>query len=160
VPGIPPFCGRVIDSEIVRPVTLLAREQFPTSESYYATAFHELTHSTNHAGRLNREPAQHENAPGRQWGDRIYAREELVAEMGSALLQAVTGIESEDQLDQSAAYIEDWLGALDKDPQLVSHAASQASKAADLILDPQRQAQADDDQAEDVPQEQPQRQAA
>lgn len=139
-------------------VRLPLKEQFPSSEAYYATAFHELTHSTNHKDRLNREPAQHENDPGRQWGDKIYAREELVAEMGSALLQAVTGIESDVQLDQSATYIEDWLGALDKDPQLVSHAASQASKAADLILD-QRQAERED-QAETEPGDQPQRQAA
>jgi putative DNA primase/helicase len=137
-------------------ITLPEKEQFKSAEGYYATAFHELGHSTGHPGRLNREAAQHYG----EWkfGDKIYAREELVAEMTSAMLQAAAGIESEEQLDQSASYVDNWLGALDKDPQLVSHAASQASKAADLILD-QRQGE-HDDQAEAEADDQPQRQAA
>jgi antirestriction protein ArdC len=135
-------------------IQLPEREQFASANAYYATAFHEAGHSTGHKDRLNREPAQH--LGGWKFGDKTYAREELVAEMTSALLQATTGIESEEQLDQSASYIDDWMGALDKDPQLVSHAASQAGKAADLILG-QRQAEHEE---EPEAEEQPQRQAA
>lgn len=120
-------------------ITMPARSQFRTSEGYYATLFHELTHSTGHKDRLDREASDFSH--DRKWGDAIYAREELVAEMGSAMLQAETGMATDQQFDQSAAYIADWLTALEKDSQLVPRAASQASKAVDLITGAQRQAE-------------------
>ena len=67
-------------------INLPEKDQFASADAYYATAFHEAGHSTGHKYRLNREPAQH--LGGWQFGDKIYAREELVAEMTSALLQA------------------------------------------------------------------------
>ena len=108
------------------------RDQFTTPEGYYGALFHEMGHSTGHKSRLNREPAQLLG----QWrkGDKIYAREELTAQMTSAMLQAETGIECPEELNRSAAYIENWLQALADDYRLVPHAASAAQKAIDLIM--------------------------
>ena len=108
------------------------RDQFPTSEAYYGTSFHEIGHSTGHESRLNREVAQHLG----EWrhGDKMYAREELVAQMTSAMLQAETGIEAPEELDRTAAYIENWLTALENDYKLVPQAASAAQQAVDLIM--------------------------
>lgn len=100
-------------------------EAFVTPAAYYLTAFHELVHSTGHESRLKRiEPAL--------FGSDPYAREELVAEMGAAMLAGLAGLPP--QTEQSAAYIESWLGALRNDRKLVVQAAAQAQKAADLIV--------------------------
>src|SRR5690242_2985066 len=63
-------------------VHMPARPRFSRSEDFYAVLFHELTHSTGHASRLNRSTL---NEAGR-FGDANYSREELVAEMGAAFL--------------------------------------------------------------------------
>jgi len=120
-------------------ITLPERGQFRSPEAYYGTAFHEAGHSTGHARRLARESLTN-FSHDRKWGDELYAKEELAAEMTSAMLQAETGIDG--QFGQSAAYIADWLTALKKDPNLVPHAAAQAQRACDLITEPQRQATA------------------
>jgi antirestriction protein ArdC len=109
--------------------------------------FHEATHSTAHKDRLAREAAMN-FSHDRTWGDPIYAREELVAEMGSAMLQAETGMQTDHEFERSAAYIKDWLGALEKDPKLVPQAAAAAQRAVDLITEPQRQAEHEDPEAE------------
>jgi antirestriction protein ArdC len=120
-------------------ITLPGRDQFRTAEAYYDAAFHEAVHSTGHASRLAR-PSLTTFSHDRQFGDELYAREELVAQMGSAMLQADTGIEG--RFDQSAAYIADWLTALRNDPGLVPQAAAHAQRACDLITQPERQATA------------------
>jgi antirestriction protein ArdC len=76
------------------------------------------------------------------FGSGRYAREELVAEIAAAMLCSATGVTTETSLrDDSAAYIAGWLDALRGDRRLVVIAASQAERAADRILEPQRQAQ-------------------
>jgi len=55
-------------------------ESFRDAESYYATLAHEMTHWTRHPSRLDRDLGR------KRWGDEGYAREELVAELGSAFL--------------------------------------------------------------------------
>ena len=102
---------------------------FESGEGYYAALFHELTHSTGHASRLNRKGITEVI----RLGSPTYTREELVAEMGAAFLCGEAGI-LEPQFDQSAAYIDGWLGQLRKDTKLVVVAAAQAQKAADYIL--------------------------
>ena len=104
-------------------------EVFATGEGFYATLFHELTHSTGHESRLNRTGITEEI----RFGSSSYSREELVAEMGAAFLCGEAGI-LEIQLDQSAAYIDNWLQQLRNDRKLVVVAAAQAQKAADYIL--------------------------
>jgi antirestriction protein ArdC len=109
--------------------------QFRSSEQYYAAAFHEAGHSTGHPARLNRPGI----AAFDHFGSGRYAREELVAEMTSAVLCARTGIDTPDTIANSAAYLASWLTALNDDHRLVITAAAQAQHASDLIHPPERQ---------------------
>jgi len=102
---------------------------FHTAEGYYATLFHELTHSTGHASRLARDGV----TEGHRFGDADYSKEELVAELGAAFLCTLTGINPDETLANSASYIKNWLSVLKDDPKMVVQAASKAQKAADLI---------------------------
>jgi antirestriction protein ArdC len=101
---------------------------FTGSEQYYSTLFHELTHSTGHASRLNRATLV-DMVP---FGTVCYAKEELVAEMGAAYLCGVCGI-ANTTVDQSAAYLKGWLKALRHDPKMIIQAAGQAQKAVDWL---------------------------
>jgi len=92
---------------------------------YYRTALHELTHATGHKSRLDRKIL---NA----FGSKDYAREELVAEMGAAFLCAALGIVP---TVRHADYLGAWLDVLREDNRAIVRAASQASKAADWLLD-------------------------
>jgi antirestriction protein ArdC len=103
---------------------------FESTEEYYSVFFHELTHATGHASRLNRFQKDSLVAP---FGSPEYSNEELVAEIGAAFLCAQAGIEQA-TLKNSAAYIQGWLKALENDHRLILHAAGQAQKAADFIL--------------------------
>ena len=103
--------------------------RFESSESYYATLFHELVHSTGHSKRLDRGL----DRDLRPFGSPDYSREELVAEMGAAFLAAAAGI-SVQTVEQSAAYIDGWRRKLGTDKKLVVSAAGAGQKAADWIL--------------------------
>lgn len=108
-------------------------EAFKDKEGYYATALHELTHATRHEKRLHRDF-------GRQrFGDKGYAREELVAELGAAFLCADLGITPETREDH-AAYLGHWLGVLKEDKRAIFSAAAHAQRAADYLhgLQPQQ----------------------
>ena len=100
--------------------------------NYYRTCLHELTHATGHAKRLGRDLT---NA----FGSKDYAREELVAEMGSAFLCAALGIVP---TVRHADYIASWLEVLREDHRAIFRAASAASKAADWLLARHREAEA------------------
>ena len=101
-------------------------EAFRDKESYYATALHELTHWTRHKDRLDRSFDQ------KRFGDHGYAREELVAELGSAFLCADLGITPEVR-DDHAAYLGSWLKALQEDNRAIFSAAAHAQRAADFL---------------------------
>lgn len=92
--------------------------------NYYRTALHELSHATGHPTRLGRNQAL-------RLGSSDYAREELVAEMGSAFLCAALGIEP---TVRHSDYIASWLTVLKGDNRAIFKAASAASKAADWLL--------------------------
>jgi len=108
-------------------------EQFKSAEHYYATTFHELTHSTGHETRLNRKGVSGADGEWSSFGSTPYAKEELVAEMGAAFLCGESGI-VERTIDNSAAYVASWLERLKNDAKLVVQAAAQAQRAADFIL--------------------------
>lgn len=114
-------------------VSMPESKLFESSEGYYSTLFHELIHSTGHVSRLNRR----EITDPIRFGSDPYSREELVAEMGAAFLCGHCGIENK-TIDQSAGYLQSWLGKLKEDRRLVVHAAVQAQKACDFILDVER----------------------
>ncbi|SHJ79763.1 Antirestriction protein ArdC [Hymenobacter daecheongensis DSM 21074] len=123
-------------------------ETFTTSEGYYQTLFHELTHSTGHKARLDR--ADLTAGEGKQ--SLSYAREELTAEMGASFLSAAAGIATEQTEENAVAYIQSWLERLKNDKQLVIKAASKAQKAAELILGHTNEP--DEPQAQEQPAEQ------
>jgi antirestriction protein ArdC len=100
-------------------------ERFIGKEAYYGTLLHELTHWTGHASRLKREF-------GKTFGDRIYANEELVAELGAAFLCASLVITPEIRQDH-AAYIGDWLAIMKEDNRAIFRAAAHAQRAADFL---------------------------
>ncbi|GAC1605554.1 MAG: zincin-like metallopeptidase domain-containing protein [Hymenobacter sp.] len=111
-------------------VNMPKAETFTTSEGYYQTLFHELTHSTGHTSRLDR--ADLTAGEGKQ--STSYAREELTAEMGASFLSAAAGIATEQTEENTVAYIHGWLERLKNDKQLVVKAASKAQAAARMIL--------------------------
>jgi len=113
-------------------VTMPPIDAFGSPEAYYATLFHELTHSTGHESRLDRDGIR-TGSFGR-FGDPVYSKEELVAEMGAALLCAIAGIDQKALVENSAAYLRSWLDVLREDSKLVVQAAAQAQHAADHIL--------------------------
>ena len=116
-------------------VTMPAPDSFEAPELYYSILFHELTHSTGHAARLNRATL----VDALRFGDTNYSKEELVAEMGAAFLCGVAGIENR-TIDGSAGYVHGWLKKLSNDTRLLVQAASQAQRAADYILGMESQA--------------------
>ena len=105
------------------------RERFERAENYYSTLFHELIHATGHKSRLNRATLTEKAG----YGSNHYAKEELIAEMGAAFLCGQAEI-VERTIDNSAAYIKNWLEQLQNDKTLIVSAATQAQKAADFIL--------------------------
>lgn len=101
--------------------------QYDIAEEYYSTTFHELTHSTMKESRCNRR-AENERAV---FG---YSREELVAELGAAMLCTVSGLDNEKAFKNSVAYLQGWLKALKNDSKMMVWAASRAEKAARYIM--------------------------
>lgn len=92
--------------------------------NYYRTCLHELCHGSGHPSRLNRNLVT-------SFGSKDYAREELIAEMGSAFLCAALGIVP---TVRHADYLGSWLEVLREDSRAIFRAASAASKAADWLL--------------------------
>ena len=102
--------------------------QFKTSEHYYAVLFHECIHSTG--PRLER----FERTEPISFGSDTYGREELVAEIGSAYLAAITNIDTSAVVQNQMAYLQNWAKAIKADPDLVMYAAGRAEKAADFMI--------------------------
>lgn len=105
-------------------IQLPNKAAFDTPASYYATAFHELTHWTGAERRLDR------NLSAGRFGNPAYAFEELVAEIGAAYLCADYGIQGE---MRHAGYIQSWLTACREDEKAIFKAAALAQKSADYI---------------------------
>ena len=122
-------------------VTVPKRSQFTQMGEYYSTLFHELGHSTGHYTRLNRFTGAGANA---MFGSEAYSREELVAEMSSATILNLLGLETANTFRNSTAYIKDWSEAISNDPMMYVTACTRASKAVDMIL-----GVSEDDEAEE-----------
>jgi antirestriction protein ArdC len=110
-------------------VGMPSRNAFNSAEEHYSTLFHELTHSTGHTKRVGRDGIEKLNT----FGSESYSKEELIAEMGAAMLCGIAGIERK-TLPNSASYLQSWINVLRSDARMVVSAASQAQKAADYIL--------------------------
>ena len=107
-------------------------EQFTDANEYYSTAFHESVHSTMKESRCNRA----EDRKGKlvAFGSNEYSKEELVAEIGSASLMNILGIETTKSFRNSSAYIQGWLSKLRNDVKFIVSASSKAEKAVNYII--------------------------
>lgn len=110
-------------------VPMLSQYQIP--EEYYSTTFHELVHSTKSKSRCDRDSERQGIAA---FGNEEYSREELVAEIGSAMLCNNVGIDCEKAFINSVAYIQGWLSHLKNDNHAIVWASSRAEKAARYII--------------------------
>lgn len=117
---------RVTTDQIVLPLT----SQFGAEGDYWSTVLHELVHASGHAKRLNREGI---TSATRQFGDPVYAFEELIAEIGSAFLCAHLGITGDMQHE---SYIDGWLSRLKSDKKALFSACRQAREASEYLLAP------------------------
>ena len=117
------------DSAYYRPSTdsivMPPMAAFNSAAHYHATLLHESVHATGHKSRLDRDFSR-----SKRFGDEHYAAEELVAELGAAMLCAHCGIDGD---LRHAGYIESWLKALRNDKRYILTASAQAQKALDLL---------------------------
>ena len=117
------------DSAYYRPSTdgivMPPMAAFNSSAHYHATLLHESVHATGHKSRLDRDFSK-----SKRFGDQHYAAEELVAELGAAMLCAHCGIDGD---LRHAGYIENWLKALRNDKKYILTASAQAQKALDYL---------------------------
>ena len=120
---------KVFYSPMTDRITMPPRGLFENAEEYWSSLWHETGHATGHEKRLAR-PTLLELAP---FGTPSYSVEEIVAEMTASFLCGVCGIANR-TVDNSAAYIGAWLGRLHDDRKLIVHAAAQAQRACDYIL--------------------------
>lgn len=97
-------------------------------EEYFSTVFHEIVHSTGHKTRLDR----HRHS---RFGDWHYAQEELVAEIGSAFLLSMYGLDMPETFKNNVAYISYWLEQLRNDKTLIIKASGKAERAVEYILE-------------------------
>lgn len=109
------------------------KEQYQNVEEFYSTLFHEMVHSTGHKSRLDREDVK----DCMYFGSENYSKEELTAELGSAFLVNLLGIETKKSFRNSSAYIQGWLGRLRGDKKFIVSASSKAEKAVKYILNEQ-----------------------
>src|SRR5580704_8914233 len=120
---------RIGPSIIARRTASICRpKELSKSAGYYGTALHELAHWSGHFSRLNR-PTLTESY---RFGDTNYAREELRAELASVFLAAERGIPHDPE--QHAAYVENWIQALQQDKHEIFRAAHDASAITDYLL--------------------------
>ncbi len=111
-------------------VVVPLKEQYQNANGYYSTTFHELTHSTGHKTRLDRLKTGMDAA----FGSETYSKEELIAEIGSASILNILGIETPQTFKNSAAYIQNWLQVLKNDNKFIVSAAGKAEKAVNYIM--------------------------
>lgn len=118
-------------------IQLPSRHQFISAESYYETAFHELCHWSEK--RIGFDRAEAGNT---------YAYAELVAEIGACMAMCELNLPTTTNLENHAAYLQNWLEALKADSKFIFKAAAQANKAVDHILSYSRTPEAVSESAE------------
>ncbi len=115
------YHARGEDNHIVVPL----KGQFKDGENFYSTLLHEMAHSTGEPEHLNREK-------GVIFGDKQYAKEELVAELTSATVGQSLGISTYIR-EENAMYLKNWLAALKEDPKFIYSILSDVGKASGMI---------------------------
>lgn len=111
-------------------IEIPCKEQYKNVEEFYSTLFHEMIHSTGYYKRLNRL----ESGANAGFGSETYSKEELTAEIGSAMILNRLGIETEKTFKNSSAYIQNWLQVLKNDNKFIISASSRSEKAVKYIF--------------------------
>ena len=120
--------GRAFYQPSTDSIHMPPKGDFFNATGYYSTLLHELTHWTGHSSRLKRNiyGGKHSTA---------YAREELVAEIGSMFISCAAKIpQSEEVFQNHASYVDGWLECIKNDSNALFKAAADANRAADFIL--------------------------
>lgn len=142
------ICEQIIDGYLARPQIIFTDytvtpcyypsvdevhipniELFSDTASYYGALFHELVHSTGNIERLDRDLKN-------SFGSSGYAKEELVAHFGSALLMNYAGFEEKDYIANHSAYLKSWCKKI-HEPNFVKNLQKtfpKALKAMNFIL--------------------------
>ncbi len=137
----PIHCDKPSGSAFYRPssdeIVLPMKAQFNKGNSneeiykdgmeFYSTALHEMAHSTGTVQRLNR-------LSGDNFGDPKYAKEELVAELTSAMIGNSMGFDKR-ILNNNAAYLDNWIGALKENSKFIVSVMADVNKAANMVLE-------------------------
>lgn len=108
------------------------KETFESPDEFYATAFHECVHATEHPSRLDWSRKNKENS---------YALGELIAELGGVYVSRELNVPASDDLSNHTAYLASWLRGMKGDCRFIFSASARASKAADYILSFSRKAE-------------------
>lgn len=103
---------------------------FKDGMEFYGTTIHEMAHSTGHESRLGRDGIVKID----QFGSDQYAKEELVAELTSALIGNAMGFDSRIR-ENNIAYLQNWIGSLKKDPKFLKSVMSDVNKSSKMILE-------------------------
>lgn len=95
--------------------------------SFYATALHEMAHSTGTSDRLARTQTT-------TFGSKDYAKEELVAELTAAIVGQQLGFDKKIK-DGNAKYLNGWVENLKQEPRFILQVLSDVSKATTMIME-------------------------
>lgn len=103
---------------------------FKDGMEFYGTTIHEMAHSTGHESRLGRDGIVKID----QFGSDQYTKEELVAELTSALIGNAMGFDSRIR-ENNIAYLQNWIGSLKKDPKFLKSVMSDVNKSSKMVLE-------------------------
>ena len=113
------------------------KDKFLSLPEFYATALHEVGHSTGHEKRLNRNL-------GDGFGSASYAEEELRAEIASMFIEQDLGIEvDEKHIQNNSAYIQFWHDKIKDDPNVLFRAIADAEKITKYVMSKESEIQKD-----------------
>lgn len=102
-------------------------ESFKDGQAFYGTALHEMAHSTGHPSRLDRlKPSV--------FGSPEYAKEELVAELTSAMVGNSLGFDRRIS-DNNVAYLQNWTAALRQEPKFLVSVMADVNKASKMLIE-------------------------
>lgn len=114
-----------------------SREMFVDMNEFYATALHEMGHSTGHESRLNRKL-------NNTFGTEDYAIEELRAEIASLFLEQDLELQvSEKHIENNSKYVKSWYDTISENPNILFTAISDADKMSKYIISKERESAKD-----------------
>mgnify|MGYP004456021821 FL=1 len=110
-------------------IVLPPREYFKSEESFLGTLFHEMSHSTGHQTRLNRDIVN-------EFGTVEYAKEELRAELGAMFIEADLNLDFKENVNADHTnYLKSWISVLEDNPDELFKAGNDSSKISERLID-------------------------